>query len=93
MRYLQAFDDDEDQHSLPRLRNMVSAILQVESGFQEWHLGQGYFVVFLIFDEVLFFYVATLKYTVIHDIQNEVPFSFGLKIAIGRKTWHLILKF
>ena len=55
MRYLQAFDDDEDEHSLPRLRNMVSAILQVESGFQEWHLGQSYFVVFLIFDEVLFF--------------------------------------
>ena len=62
MRYLQAFDDDVDEHSLVRLRNMVSAILQVESGFQEWHLGQDYSVVFLMFDEVFFSNVATLKY-------------------------------
>lgn len=44
LRYLQAFDDNEDEHSLGRLTEMVSAILQMESVFLEWHLGQDWFL-------------------------------------------------
>eukprot|EP00435_Cladocopium_sp_Y103_P058285 s1327_g20.t1 len=45
--YLNAFDDDEmvfeqrsEEGKLKRLRDMCSAILQLEAGFLDWYLGR-----------------------------------------------------